>query len=318
MSWRAGLSAHRLAFGLWMGLVAAGCSHGLISGQDVVPADQDLHFEPGHILLKAKAGVDVDRLDMLLAAHGADAWMDIGGQGFCRVQVEQGAELSTVNALRKNADVEFAELDMLMAPQGFTNDPRLPDQWHLPRIGATSAWTDSVGEGITIAILDAGVADHPDLVAALLPGYNSVDGSSNSSALNVHGTAAAGVAAAAGLLFGLAVLTRETVLYFLPLAALWLAWRRPGGGRRAAVLLGTALLVILPWTLRNWMVFRTLVPVSTAGALNLWQGNTHLTRQEVYEEYWAVRGRMQKYRYTREKAFIENTTTHSMVAASFA
>ena len=112
-----------------------------------------------------------------------------------------------------------------------------------------------------------------------------------------------GTTAAAGLLFGLAVLTRETVLYFLPLAGLWLAWRRPGGGRRAAVLLGTALLVILPWTLRNWMVFRTVVPVSTAGALNLWQGNTHLTRQEVYEEYWAVRGRMQKYRYTREKAF---------------
>ena len=26
-------------------------------------------------------------------------------------------------------------------------------------------------------------------------------------------------------LWGLAVLTRETVLYFLPLAALWLGWR---------------------------------------------------------------------------------------------
>jgi len=60
--------------------------------------------------------------------------------------------------------------------------------------------------------------------------------------------------------------------------------------------------VILPWTLRNWMVFHTFVPVSTAGAMNLWQGNTHLSRPEVYEEYWAVRGRMQKYAYTREKA----------------
>jgi hypothetical protein len=110
------------------------------------------------------------------------------------------------------------------------------------------------------------------------------------------------VAAVAGLLWGLAVLTRETVLYFLPLAALWLAWRRRGGGRRAAVLLATALLVILPWTLRNWLVFETFVPVSTAGALNLWQGNTRLTRQEVYEEYWAVRGRVQKYHHTRKRA----------------
>ena len=111
-----------------------------------------------------------------------------------------------------------------------------------------------------------------------------------------------GVTAAAGVLFGVAVLTRETVLYFLPVAALWLGWRRRGGGRRAAVLLVTSLVVILPWTLRNWIVFQTFVPVSTAGAMNLWQGNTHMSRQEVYEEYWAVRGRVQKYHHTREKA----------------
>jgi 4-amino-4-deoxy-L-arabinose transferase-like glycosyltransferase len=111
-----------------------------------------------------------------------------------------------------------------------------------------------------------------------------------------------GLTAAAGALFGLAILTRETVLYFLPVAAFWLAWRRSGGARRAAVLLVTALVVVLPWTLRNWMVFQTFIPVSTAGAMNLWQGNTRLSRPEVYEEYWAVRGRVQKYRYTREKS----------------
>jgi hypothetical protein len=91
------------------------------------------------------------------------------------------------------------------------------------------------------------------------------------------------------------------VLYFLPLAALWLAWRRPGGARRAALLVATALLVVLPWTLRNWVVFDALVPVSTAGALNLWQGNARLTRQEVYEEYWAVHGRIAKYEHARRR-----------------
>jgi len=109
-------------------------------------------------------------------------------------------------------------------------------------------------------------------------------------------------AAGAGLLFGLAILTRETVLHFLPLAALWLAWRRPGGVRRAALVVATALLVVLPWTLRNYLVFDAFVPVSTAGALNLWQGNTRLSRQEVYEEYWAVRGRIPKYQHARERA----------------
>ena len=44
------------------------------------------------------------------------------------------------------------------------------------------------------------------------------------------------------------------------------------------------------------------MPVSTAGALNLWQGNTRLSRQEVYEEYWAVHGRIAKYEHARRRA----------------
>ena len=109
------------------------------------------------------------------------------------------------------------------------------------------------------------------------------------------------VAATAGALFGLSVLARETALYFLPVAALWLAFRRSDGHRRAAALLLAAVLVIAPWTLRNYLAYGAFVPVSTAGALNLWQGNTRLSRQEVYEEYWAVRGRIEKYRFARER-----------------
>ena len=112
----------------------------------------------------------------------------------------------------------------------------------------------------------------------------------------------AGAALASGLLWGLAVLTRETVLYFVPVAAVWLAWRRRGGARRAAWLVAAAALVVVPWTVRNWRVFDAFVPVSTSGALNLWQGNTRISRQQVYEEYWAVRGRIPKYELARRRA----------------
>jgi 4-amino-4-deoxy-L-arabinose transferase-like glycosyltransferase len=108
-------------------------------------------------------------------------------------------------------------------------------------------------------------------------------------------------AAAAGLVFGLSILARETALYFLPVAAVWLGWRRPNGLGRALALLLAAFAVVAPWTLRNHLVYGAFVPVSTAGALNLWQGNTHLSRQVVYEEYWAVRGRIEKYRFARAK-----------------
>ena len=116
-------------------------------------------------------------------------------------------------------------------------------------------------------------------------------------------SASRATAALAGLLWGLAILTRETALYFTPLAALWLAWRRTREGAlpRAAAFLLTATLAVAPWTYRNWVVYRAFVPVSTAGALNLWQGNAGLPRQEVYDLYAAVHGRIEKYRYARQR-----------------
>jgi 4-amino-4-deoxy-L-arabinose transferase-like glycosyltransferase len=120
--------------------------------------------------------------------------------------------------------------------------------------------------------------------------------------LAADGESSIRAALASGVLWGLAILTRETVLYFLPFAALWLAWRRGGGGRRAAMLLVASALFVLPWTVRNWLVFDAFVPVSTSGALNLWQGNTRLSRQQVYEEYWAVHGRIAKYELARRRA----------------
>lgn len=110
-----------------------------------------------------------------------------------------------------------------------------------------------------------------------------------------------GLAAAAGVLWGLAVLTRETCLYLTPLAAAWLWWRRTsdGGARRAAAFLLAAALTIAPWTYRNWVVFHAFVPVGTAGGLALYQGNSGLTRDEVYLQYEAVQGRIAQYRWAR-------------------
>jgi len=109
-------------------------------------------------------------------------------------------------------------------------------------------------------------------------------------------------AALAGLFWGLAILSRETILYFSPLAALWLLLsRRPGAWLRSSFFLGVALLVVGPWTYRNWVVYHAFVPVSTSGGLNLWQGNARLSREEVYSEYKAVHGRVEQYRHARRK-----------------
>src|SRR5258707_1887462 len=107
-----------------------------------------------------------------------------------------------------------------------------------------------------------------------------------------------GRAVAAGVLWGIAILTRETVLYFVPLAAVWLATRPGSGARvRAAAFLAVALLVVAPWTYRNWLEFHAFVPVSTAGGQNLFQGNALIERDRTYEMVDAVQGRVEQYHY---------------------
>lgn len=85
------------------------------------------------------------------------------------------------------------------------------------------------------------------------------------------------LAAAAGALLGLAALTKEIWLYFVPVAALWVAWVVPGArARRAALGLscaGCAALAIAPWTLRNARVLEPPVPISSNRWFPIAMGN---------------------------------------------
>jgi 4-amino-4-deoxy-L-arabinose transferase-like glycosyltransferase len=84
--------------------------------------------------------------------------------------------------------------------------------------------------------------------------------------------------ALAGIGFGLGALTRELSLAVAAACAAWWLSVAPREARRAAaangaLLLGLALLVVLPWTLRNASVLGRFVPVSTVGWFALAEGN---------------------------------------------
>jgi arylsulfatase A-like enzyme/4-amino-4-deoxy-L-arabinose transferase-like glycosyltransferase len=84
-------------------------------------------------------------------------------------------------------------------------------------------------------------------------------------------------ALAAGALLGLAALTRATIVYLLPVLALWLAWvgrarlRTAVGG--ALLVCVAAALVILPWSVRNTRLHGGFVLIDTNAPYNLWRGN---------------------------------------------
>lgn len=103
------------------------------------------------------------------------------------------------------------------------------------------------------------------------------------------------LALAAGAMLGLAALTRSSALTLAPLAAAFLLdrrhTRRIGWNLAGAALLGF-LLSLTPWTLRNALRFHELIPVSDAGGVSLYAGNSSWTRS-----FYEVRSREEYVRW---------------------
>ncbi len=106
---------------------------------------------------------------------------------------------------------------------------------------------------------------------------------------------ATGSALLAGLGLGLLCLTRSVALVLLPLGVLWLliCWLhqgRPAAWWRSPPLLFglLALLVIVPWTARNYAVYGAPILIDTTGAENLWLDNDPAGREAVKAQLYAL------------------------------
>lgn len=152
----------------------------------------------GRILIKSKANVPQAKLDALLKSNSSSIISTIDGINVHIIRVPEHTEETVVRALSHNPNIEFAELDYVNELTATTpNDPKYGSAWHLSMINASNAWDMSKGTGVVVAVLDTGVnANHADLKANMLPGFNTVDNSTNSSDIAGHGTLVAGVIAA--------------------------------------------------------------------------------------------------------------------------
>src|SRR5262249_17978985 len=82
----------------------------------------------------------------------------------------------------------------------------------------------------------------------------------------------------AGLVTGLAILVRPGLTFFAGLAALWLVWRRQP--RLVLWLVAGIMVLVGPWTVRNYVREGRFILVAAEGGVTFWTGNHPLARGE--------------------------------------
>jgi 4-amino-4-deoxy-L-arabinose transferase-like glycosyltransferase len=77
----------------------------------------------------------------------------------------------------------------------------------------------------------------------------------------------------AGVLWGISALTNAALLSLMPVFLFSGYRERRMRGKGVATVVLVAVVVICPWTVRNWAVLRTLVPLRSNFGEELWKGN---------------------------------------------
>jgi thermitase len=206
-----------------------------------------LRFAQGRILVHPRAGLTDGQLDEILRPHGGRRVGVIEGINVHVVELPAHAsEMALARLLARHPHLKHAELDVAYPPALAPNDPSYPSEWHLTRISSPAAWNTTTGAGSVIAVLDSGVdGSHPDLIAALVPGWNTYGNDNDTRDVYGHGTQVAGTAAAvgdnargvAGVAFGARIMpvrvTDAAGYAYTSLIAQGLVWAADHGARVA-------------------------------------------------------------------------------------
>ena len=165
-------------------------------------AASNSQFVPGQLLVQPKTGLSGLEVDAKFRGYGALNHRTLDRLNVHVITLPEERVEAALDALRNDPDIEYAERDGIARAAYVTNDTSVVsgNEWHLTKIQAPQAWNVSVGGTNTIvAVLDSGVnAAHPDLAGRLLPGYNFVANTIDTTDDFGHGTAVAGVVIAAG------------------------------------------------------------------------------------------------------------------------
>lgn len=130
--------------------------------QEVSQADVVGDTITGEILIDAKDDVSEADLDELAAIAGTSLRPNSelsSDDKFEVADVDPANEDAILARLSADPRVEHAEPMAVYRASFVPDDPLYSSkQWHLKRVGAESAWDESCGMGVTVAVVDTGIA----------------------------------------------------------------------------------------------------------------------------------------------------------------
>jgi len=115
---------------------------------------------------------------------------------------------------------EYIEPNYIYRAYEVPNDPQYGQQWNMRSISIESAWDETKGSGVTVAVIDTGISQVPDLKnTKFIKGYDFVNDKIEADDDNGHGTHVAGtVAQSTNNNYGVAGVAYEATL--MPLKVL--------------------------------------------------------------------------------------------------
>jgi serine protease len=104
--------------------------------------------------------------------------------------------LSALKKSKLSKETEFIEPNYVYSASEFPNDPEYSKQWNLRSINVESAWDETKGSGVTVAVIDTGISPVPDLKdTKFVKGYDFVNDRIEAYDDAGHGTHVAGTIA---------------------------------------------------------------------------------------------------------------------------
>ena len=174
--------------------------HDNLAGREYRPL-----YVPGQLIVKFKKDVPMDMRGQVLAANQMTLVKALLLPDYALVEFDPAKDVRLMAAsLLDDPSIESAEPNYYRYADFTPNDEYYSYQWHFPMIQMPSAWDRSNGAGVTVAVIDTGVAyedydpyaQAPDLAGtAFVAGWDFVNGDSHPNDDNSHGTHVAGTIA---------------------------------------------------------------------------------------------------------------------------